>query len=117
MRVLRDVLPEIEVTVSSQYYPLLGEALTKGKLDLAIMRAEPGMPDLTYQVVAEEPLVAVLRGQSRDGDVFDRVDARDRLASSLRQKLPARAGRQSAACRRPAEDRPGHAEAGLFSGS
>ena len=64
MRVLHDVLPEIEVTVSSQYSPLLGEALTKGRLDLAFMRAEPGMPDLTYQLVAEESLVAVLLGQS-----------------------------------------------------
>jgi DNA-binding transcriptional LysR family regulator len=73
MRVLRDVLPEIEVTISSQYSPLLADALTKGKLDLAFMRAEPGMPDLTYQLVAEESLVAVLPSDHRlaapsDGD-------------------------------------------------
>ena len=73
MRVLRDVLPEIEVTISSQYSPLLADALTKGKLDLAFMRAEPGMPDLTYQPVAEESLVAVLPSDHRlaapsDGD-------------------------------------------------
>ena len=64
MRVLRDVLPEIEVTISSQYSPLLGEALTRGILDLAFMRAEPGMPDLTYQLVAEELLVAVFTRRS-----------------------------------------------------
>src|ERR1700692_1037004 len=73
MRVLRDVLPEIEVTISSQYSPLLADALTKGKLDLAFMRAEPGMPDLTYRLVAEESLVAVLPSDHRlaapsDGD-------------------------------------------------
>jgi LysR family transcriptional regulator, hca operon transcriptional activator len=60
MRVLRDELPKIELTISSQYSPLLGEALTRGKLDLAVMRAELNMPDLTYQVIAKEPLVAVL---------------------------------------------------------
>jgi LysR family transcriptional regulator, hca operon transcriptional activator len=76
MRVLRDVLPEIEVTVSSQYSPLLGEALTKGKLDLAFMRAEPGMPDLTYQLVAEESFVAVLPGDHRLA-ALDEVDPRE----------------------------------------
>jgi LysR family hca operon transcriptional activator len=65
MHVLRDVLPEIEVTVSSQYSPLLADALTKGKLDLAFMRAEPDMPDLTYQLIAKEPLVAVLPSDHR----------------------------------------------------
>jgi LysR family hca operon transcriptional activator len=65
MRILHDVLPEIEVTISSQYSPLLADALTKGKLDLAFMRAEPGMPDLTYQLVAEESLVAVLPSDHR----------------------------------------------------
>src|ERR1700744_700541 len=48
MRVVRDVLPEIEVTISNQYSPSLADALTRGKLDLAFMRAEPDMPDLTY---------------------------------------------------------------------
>jgi LysR family hca operon transcriptional activator len=60
MRLLRDELPKIEVTVSSQYSPLLGDALMRGKLDLAFMRAEPDMPDLTYQLIARENLVAVL---------------------------------------------------------
>jgi LysR family transcriptional regulator, hca operon transcriptional activator len=60
MRLLRNELPKIEVTISSQYSPLLGDALMKGKLDLAFMRAEPNMPDLTYQLIAKEPLVAVL---------------------------------------------------------
>src|ERR1700676_280794 len=65
MQVLRDELPKIEVTISSQYSPLLGDALMKGKLDLAFMRAEPDMPDLTYQPIAKEPLVAVLPSDHR----------------------------------------------------
>src|ERR1700688_1792424 len=76
MRVLRDVLPEIEVTISSQYSPLLADALTKGKLDLAFMRAEPGMPDLTYQLVTEESLVAVLPSDHRLA-ALDEVDPRE----------------------------------------
>jgi len=65
MRVLRDELPKIEVKISSQYSPLLGDALMKGKLDLAFMRAEPGMPDLTYQLITKEPLVAILPSDHR----------------------------------------------------
>lgn len=65
MRVMRDVLPEIEVTVSSQYGHLLADALSKGKLDLAFMRAEPDVSDLTYRLIAKESLVAVLPSDHR----------------------------------------------------
>lgn len=60
MHVLRDELPNIEVTVSSQYSPDLADALMKGSLDLAFMRPEPDRPDLTFKLVAKEPLVAIL---------------------------------------------------------
>jgi LysR family transcriptional regulator, hca operon transcriptional activator len=60
MRILRDELPNIEVTVSSQYSPALAEALVRGKLDLAFLRAEPHMPDLRYQRVTTEPLIVML---------------------------------------------------------
>jgi LysR family hca operon transcriptional activator len=76
MHVLRDVLPEIEVTISSQYSPLLADALTKGKLDLAFMRAEPDRPDLSYRLVAEESLVAVFPGDHRLA-ALDEIDPRD----------------------------------------
>ena len=46
MRILRDELPSIEVTISSQSSPDLAQALLRGKLDLAFMRAEAQMPDL-----------------------------------------------------------------------
>jgi LysR family hca operon transcriptional activator len=79
MRLLHDELPKIEVTISSQYSPLLGDALMKGKLDLAFMRAEPGMPDLIYQLIAKENLVAVLPGDHRLA-ARDEIDPRE-LAS------------------------------------
>jgi LysR family hca operon transcriptional activator len=60
MHILRDELPNIDITVSSQYSPLLADALMRGKLDLAFLRPEPNLPDLAYKVVATEPLVVVM---------------------------------------------------------
>jgi len=59
MRILRDELPNVDVTVSSGYSPDLAEGVARGKLDLAFMRAEPDL-DLTYQVVSQEPLVVLM---------------------------------------------------------
>ncbi len=60
MRILREELPTIEVTVSSQASPDLGEALSWGKLDLAFMRIEPKFTDLSFESVTQEPLVVLL---------------------------------------------------------
>ena len=59
MRVLHDELKDIEVTVSSDYSPDLAEALTRGRLDVAFMRVEPGF-DLAYRVVDREPLIVLM---------------------------------------------------------
>jgi LysR family hca operon transcriptional activator len=59
MRVLRAELPNIEVIVSSDYSPDLGEAVARGRLDVAFMRAEPEL-ELAYRRVAKEPLVALM---------------------------------------------------------
>src|SRR5579863_8986872 len=60
MRILRDELPNIEVTVSSQYSPDLAAALMRGRLDLAFLRPEPNVADLTYRTVTKEPLIVVM---------------------------------------------------------
>ena len=65
MRILRDELPNMEVTVCSQYSPQLADALTRGKLDVAFMRPEAQTPDLAYRLVTKEPLVAVLPSDHR----------------------------------------------------
>ncbi|WNC94500.1 LysR family transcriptional regulator [Paraburkholderia sp. FT54] len=59
MHILRDELPNVDVTVSSGYSPDLAEGVARGKLDLAFMRAEPDF-DLAYQVVSQEPLVVLM---------------------------------------------------------
>jgi LysR family hca operon transcriptional activator len=65
MHILRDELPNIDVTVSSDYSPLLADELRRGKLDLAFLRPEPQMPDLEYKIVMTEPLVVVLPSDHR----------------------------------------------------
>jgi LysR family hca operon transcriptional activator len=65
MHVLRDELPKIEVTVSSQYSPDLAQALMSGRLDAAFMRRETQAADLTFETVTKEPLVVVLPSDHR----------------------------------------------------
>ncbi|HTW33754.1 MAG TPA: LysR family transcriptional regulator [Rhizomicrobium sp.] len=65
LRVLHDELPNLDVTVSSQYSPDLADAIRRGKLDLAFMRREPDGGDLAYRLVISEPLVAVMPSDHR----------------------------------------------------
>jgi len=65
VRIIRDELPNMEVTISSQYSPDLADALMRGKLDLAFMRPEAQAPDLVFKVVTKEPLVAILPSDHR----------------------------------------------------
>jgi LysR family hca operon transcriptional activator len=65
IRLLRDELPNIEITVSSQYSPDLAEALVRGKLDVAFLRRETRATDLVFRVVATEPFVVVLPSDHR----------------------------------------------------
>jgi LysR family hca operon transcriptional activator len=59
MNILREELPNVDVTVSSDYSPDLAEGLARGKLDVAFLRSEPGF-DLTYHAVSREPLVVLM---------------------------------------------------------
>lgn len=59
MHILRADLPTIDVTVSSDYSPDLADALVRGKLDVAFLRAEPDY-DLAYHPVTQEPLVVLM---------------------------------------------------------
>ena len=59
LQLLRDELPSVDVTVSSDYSPDLAEGVARGRLDAAFMRKEPGF-DLTYRVVGKEPLIVLM---------------------------------------------------------
>lgn len=63
-RILRGELPNIEFKVTSLYSPDLADALQRGEIDLGFLRVEP-KPDVKYEVVAREPLVAVLPSDHR----------------------------------------------------
>jgi LysR family transcriptional regulator, hca operon transcriptional activator len=65
MHILRDELPNIDVTVSSEYSPNLADALARGRLDLAFMRREADVPDLVFTTVTREPLIVVLPSDHR----------------------------------------------------
>ena len=65
MNLLRSELADLAVTVSSDTSPELAEALVRGRIDLAFMRAEPDRPELAYRVVATEPIVLVLPSDHR----------------------------------------------------
>jgi LysR family hca operon transcriptional activator len=64
MHVLRDQLKNIQVTVTSDYSPDLAEALVRGRLDVAFLRAEPTF-DLGYEVVDHEPLIVLMPSDHR----------------------------------------------------
>ena len=58
-RILRAELPKIDFKVSSLYSPDAADALQSGEIDLGFLRVEP-RPDVTYQVIAHEPLLVIL---------------------------------------------------------
>jgi LysR family hca operon transcriptional activator len=63
--VLRNELPNIEITISSQHSPQLADGLATGRLDAAFMRSEQRYPDLVYRVLVREPLIVVLPSDHR----------------------------------------------------
>jgi len=65
MAVLKDQLPNIDVTISSQYSPQLAEALAEGRLDLAFMRREEGRPALAYRTIVSETLIVAMPSDHR----------------------------------------------------
>jgi LysR family hca operon transcriptional activator len=65
LQILHDELPNIDVMISSQYSPLLANALLQGKVDAAFLRRERGLPDLEFRLLVKEPLVVVLPSDHR----------------------------------------------------
>ncbi len=82
VRILRDELPNMEVTVSSQYSPQLADALMRGKLDVAFMRPEAQTPDLAYRLVTKEPLIAILPSDHRLA-ACDTIDPHDIIGETF----------------------------------
>jgi LysR family hca operon transcriptional activator len=60
MRLVRDTLPDVDVTVTSMISPALADEVSRGRLDVAFMRPEANAPHLEFRVVRREPIVVVL---------------------------------------------------------
>ena len=65
MRIVHDQLPNMKLTIASQYSPDLAAELMRGRLDVAFMRPEPHTEDLAYRRVLTEPLVLVFPSDHR----------------------------------------------------
>jgi len=63
-RALGEDLAKLELRISSGYSPQLAEDVQQGKLDVAIIRREPG-PDLEYRLLGREPLSIILPSDHR----------------------------------------------------
>ncbi|MET0936938.1 MAG: LysR substrate-binding domain-containing protein [Luteibacter sp.] len=64
MQLLHQDMATVDVTVSSDYSPDLGDAVARGRLDIAFMRAEPDY-DLEYRVIGREALVMLMPSDHR----------------------------------------------------
>jgi LysR family hca operon transcriptional activator len=60
LQILHKELPNVDVTISSQYSPLLADGLSKGTIDAAFLRRERGMPDVAFRILVKEPLMVIL---------------------------------------------------------
>jgi LysR family hca operon transcriptional activator len=65
LHLLRDELPNLHVTLSTQNSPQLAAALSQGMLDVAFMRKEDGLPELEFQPLIEEPFEVFLPADHR----------------------------------------------------
>ena len=65
MRILQDQLPNMKLTIASQYSPDLAAEVTRGRLDAAFMRPEPHSENLAYRRVLTEPLILVFPSDHR----------------------------------------------------
>jgi LysR family transcriptional regulator, hca operon transcriptional activator len=65
LQILHKELPNVDVTISSQYSPLLADGLSKGTIDAAFLRRERGMPDVAFRILVKEPLMVILPSDHR----------------------------------------------------
>jgi LysR family hca operon transcriptional activator len=65
LRIIREEAPEVEIKLTSQSSPELAAALMRGKLDMAFLRREAPTTGLSFKLLTQEPLIAVLAADHR----------------------------------------------------
>jgi LysR family transcriptional regulator, hca operon transcriptional activator len=73
MRIIRDELPNTEVTIHSLSSPDLADGLMRGKIDLAFLRHERNAPGIVFMRLIDEPLIVLMPADHR-------LSARDSIA-------------------------------------
>src|SRR5215469_2688033 len=82
VKILREEFPNVDVTTSSQYSPLLAEALSNGQIDAALLRREEGRPDLAYETLLSLPFVVYLAKGHRLA-AFQEIDPQDLVGETF----------------------------------
>jgi LysR family transcriptional regulator, hca operon transcriptional activator len=82
MRILHDQLPNMKLTIASQYSPDLAAELMRGRLDAAFMRPEPRAEGLAYRRVLAEPLFMMFPSDHRLA-AHEAVDLPDIVGETL----------------------------------
>jgi PAS domain S-box-containing protein len=82
VKILREKFPNVDVTTSSQYSPLLAEALSNGQIDAALLRREEGRPDLAYETLLSLPFVVYLPKHHRLA-AFQEIDPQDLIGETF----------------------------------
>jgi len=82
VKILRDKFPNVDVTTSSQYSPLLAEALSNGQIDAGLLRREEGRPDLAYETLLSLPFVVYLAKGHRLA-AFQEIDPQDLVGETF----------------------------------
>jgi LysR family hca operon transcriptional activator len=65
MSILREELPNIEITVRSEQSPDLANALLRGRIDVAFLRREAQSTGLEFELLRTEPLVVLMPAKHR----------------------------------------------------
>ena len=65
MAILREEIPNAEITVLSRSSPDLAAGLMRGKIDLALLRPERNMPGLNFEILRAEPLLVLMPADHR----------------------------------------------------
>lgn len=65
LRILREEVPDVEITFQSLTSPQLALSLMRGKVDVAFMRRETQTTGIAYKLLIREPLLVVLPASHR----------------------------------------------------
>ena len=60
LRILREEVPDVEITLMTKSSPELADGLMQGKIDVALLRREAHTAGLAFKFLIREPLIAIL---------------------------------------------------------